>query len=103
MSSKLLSLSIVAGSLALTLPTATFAKPIRYVGPEALKGLCQSNNGTFLPQTPDLPVYVCIKGGSIVMCGGVGKYKWTCEGHTSLKRRAIVRRLKGHSGVVGDR
>ena len=53
MSSKLLSLSIVAGSLALTLPTATFAKPIRYVGPEALKGLCQSNNGTFLPQTPE--------------------------------------------------
>jgi len=84
---------IVAGGFALLSVSPAFA--LRYYDPAKLKSLCLTNNGTFLPPTADSPVYVCLgKGGSMVICGGIGK-KWakTCESATFLKRRDIRKRL----------
>jgi hypothetical protein len=61
MNRRIITLAIAVGSLGLLLSTATFAEPIKYVGPNALRQLCNSNNGTFLPPTADSPVYVCLR------------------------------------------
>jgi hypothetical protein len=98
MRKMVITLASVMGCLALPLLIRTaFADPIGYYDPATLRRLCLSktNNGTFLPQTPDSPVYVCLgKGGGMIICGGIGKYAKTCESGR-YKRRVVHRRLKG--------
>ena len=91
MTSKTTALAIVVASLGLLTMQAAFAKPFPYYGPDALKKIClnKTNNGTFLPQTPLSPVYVCIGKGGMIICGGIGKWAKTCETGTLLTRREI--------------
>jgi hypothetical protein len=93
MNSRIIKLAtIVAGGFALLSVRPAFA--MRYYDPATLRGLCLTNNGTFLPPTADSPVYVCMgKGGGIIICGGIGKWAKTCESGTFLKRRDIRKRF----------
>jgi hypothetical protein len=66
------------------LPTGTpgtaFAKSIPIGGntPDRVQGLC-GNTGTFWPPN-DIGVYGCMKNnGHYIVCGGWGKYQYTCD------------------------
>jgi hypothetical protein len=87
-----------------SLSTDAFSGRIKYYAPSELSQLCRSNNGTFMPPTPEQPGYGCLGSrGGIIVCGGPGKWSKRCDAYEFRTIRGVRKHSGGKGFVLLDR